>query len=171
MSALSMYEVSIPALIRNLDNLASIIQKGADYAKERELEDHVLVNWRLYPDMLPLAKQVQIASDVSKGAAARLSGSEPPSYEDNESTFEELLARIQKTIDYLKSFEPGQIDGSEDREVVLKAGSSEFKFSGRQYLSLFVLPNVYFHTTTAYNILRHNGVELGKLDYLGNPNQ
>jgi hypothetical protein len=96
---------------------------------------------------------------------------EPPSYEDNEASFEELLARIAKTIDYLKSFEPGQIDGSEDREVILKAGASEFKFSGRQYLSLFVLPNVYFHSTTAYNILRHNGVELGKLDYLGNPNQ
>lgn len=167
---LSMFASSIPLLIRNLTNLSDIIQKGADYAREHELEDHVLVNYRLYPDMLPLAKQVQIASDVSKGAAARLSGTEAPSYEDNETTFEELQARITRTIEYLKTFTSEQIDGTEEKEIILKAGPTEFKFAGFQYLSLFVMPNVYFHVTTAYNILRHNGVELGKMDFLGSPN-
>lgn len=165
--SLSMYEITIPTLIRNLGNLAAIIQKGAEHASAHDIEEQVMINARLFPDMYPLARQVQIASDVSKGAAARLSGTEPPSYEDKEKTFEELQQRIKKTIDYLESIDAAKLEGSEDREVVLKAGPNEYKFTGLQYLTLFVLPNVYFHATTAYNILRHNGVVLGKMDFLG----
>ncbi|MFK7865428.1 MAG: DUF1993 family protein [Pseudohongiellaceae bacterium] len=167
--SLSMYESSVPVLSRNLRNLSALLQKGADHASANDIDSTVIINARLFPNMLPLSSQVQIACDVSKGAAARLSGTEAPSYEDNESTFEELQARISKTLEFLNSVSADSIEGTEEKEVTLQAGPQEFKFTGKVYLQSFVLPNVYFHAATAYNILRHNGVELGKLDFLGAP--
>ncbi|MEQ8952493.1 MAG: DUF1993 domain-containing protein [Gammaproteobacteria bacterium] len=166
--SLSMYESSIPALVRHLNILSALLKKGEDHATEKGFDAAVLINARLYPDMFPLVKQVQIACDVSKGAAARLSGGESPKHEDTESSFSELQARISRTLAYVESVPANKIDGSEEREIVLKAGSSEYKFTGKNYLQGFVLPNVYFHITTAYNIMRHNGVILGKMDFLGN---
>jgi hypothetical protein len=165
--SISMYESSIPVLIRNLNNLSAFLIKAADYASEKGIDGGVLASSRLFPNMLPLTSQIQIACDVSKGAAARLSGIEAPSYEDNEVSFEELQARIIKTVKFLESIPAEKIDGSEEKEITLKAGPTEFKFTGKTYLQNFVLPNVYFHATTAFNILRHNGVEIGKMDFLG----
>ncbi|MEX2164570.1 MAG: DUF1993 domain-containing protein [Sulfuricaulis sp.] len=163
----SMYHASIPAFIRMMGNLAEVLKKGATHATSRKIDPTVLINSRLFPDMLPLARQVQIASDTAKGCAARLAGQEPPKFEDNESTFPELLARTDKTVAFLKTFKPGQIDGTEDKTIHLKIGGESLTFKGMPYLLNFVLPNFYFHVTTAYDILRHNGVELGKKDYLG----
>jgi hypothetical protein len=162
-----MYQASVPVLINGLRNLRHVLQKGASHAEARKIEPAVLVNSRLFPDMLPLSRQVQIASDNAKGGASRLAGVEPPKYEDNEASFPELLARIDKTIAYLKTLKPEQIDGSEERQVTLKLRSGDINFKGQPYLLYFLLPNFYFHVTTAYNILRHNGVELGKPDFLG----
>lgn len=165
--ATSMYQCLIPALIRNLNNLSAFLKKGADHCAAKEIDSAVMANARLFPDMFPLYRQVQITTDVSKGAAARLSGVEAPSFEDEEAGFEELQERIKATIEFLESIPADKIDGTEDKEIVLQAGPSEFKFTGQQFLQSFVLPNVYFHTTTAYNIMRHNGVEIGKMDFLG----
>ena len=162
-----MYESSIPVLIRNLNNLSALLIEGADHAIEKGFDGGVLASSRLFPNMLPLTSQIQIACDVSKGAAARLSGIEAPSYEDNEVSFEELQVRISKTVKFLESIPADKIDGSEEKEIILKAGPTEFKFNGKTYLQNFLLPNVYFHATTAFNILRHNGVEIGKMDFLG----
>lgn len=167
--SLSMYESSIPVLTRNLKNLSTFLQKGADYATSNDIDGHVLVGARLFPNMNPLSSQVQIACDVAKLAAARLSGMDAPSYEDNETTFEELQTRITNTLQFLASVPAEMIDGSEEKEVTLQAGPKEFKFTGKVYLQSFVIPNSYFHTSTAYNILRHNGVEIGKMDFLGAP--
>ena len=164
---LSMYQASIPVFIRMLGNLSAILAKGAAHAEAKKIDPSVLVNSRLYPDMFALARQVQIASDTAKGAAARLAGMEPPSYDDNEKTFPELIARLDKTVEYLKTLKPEQIDGSEERAVNLKVGGQPMTFPGLTFLLQRALPNLYFHTTTAYNILRHNGVEVGKKDYLG----
>lgn len=165
--SLSMYTCSIPPLVRNLNNLAAILQKGADHAAAKGIDQSVFISARLAPDMFPLARQIQITSDVSKGCAARLCGIEAPVFEDTESSFDELQKRITNTLQFLEAVLPEQADGSEDKEIVLKAGEKEFKFSGLSYLQSFVLPNVMFHTATAYNILRHNGVEIGKMDFLG----
>ncbi|TJY62351.1 DUF1993 domain-containing protein [Sinimarinibacterium sp. CAU 1509] len=164
-----MYTQSVPLLQRALGSLAQILRKAQAHAEARKIDPQVLLSSRLYPDMFALARQVQIATDTAKGCAARLAGEEPPSYEDTESTFDELQARIVRTLDYLQSFRPEQIEGSEQREVTLKLRSGPIQFTGLSYLNGFVLPNIYFHVTTAYAILRHNGVELGKLDYLGQP--
>lgn len=164
---ISMYEASVPAFIHSLGSLKAILQKGAAHAEVRKFDPAVLVNSRLFPDMLALARQVQIASDAAKGAAARLSGTEPPKFEDTETTIPELLARVEKTVDYLKGFKPAQIDGSEDRNIVLKSPRGDLSFTGLAFLRHWALPNFYFHVTTAYNLLRHNGVEIGKADYLG----
>ena len=165
--SLTMYECSIPIFLRYLDNLSSLLEKGASYASEKEIEHSILVNARLYPNMLPLSRQVQIACDATKGAAARLSGVESPKHEDDETTFEELQARIAKTKSFLESIVQANINGTEDKEIVLQAGPKEFKFTGRIFLTTFALPNLLFHVSTAYNILRHNGVDIGKMDYLG----
>lgn len=165
--SISMYESTIPVLIRNLNNLSAFLVKAASHASEKSFDASVLPNARLFPNMLPLTSQIQIACDVSKGAAARLSGIEAPSYEDNEATFDELQVRISKTVTFLESVAADKFDGSEEKEITLKAGPTEFKFTGKAYLQNFVLPNVYFHSTTAFNILRHNGVEIGKMDFLG----
>lgn len=165
--SLSMYQASIPMLLRGLDNLAAILAKAAAHAAARKIAAEVFLNARLAPDMLPLVRQVQIVSDTAKGCAARLAGIEVPSYADTETSFAELQERLAKTVAFLKGVAPEQIDGSEERAIVLKAHDQEIHFTGRTYLLGFVLPNFYFHLTTAYAILRHNGVELGKKDYLG----
>ncbi len=164
---LSMYHASIPPIIRGLSNLRTVLQKAAAHAEIKKIDPSVLVAMRLAPDMFPLSRQVQIASDTAKGAAARLAGVEPPKYEDTEATFPELVARIDKTIAFLETFKPDQIDGSEERTVVLPLRDGSMTFQGMAYLLVFVLPNFYFHATTAYDILRHAGVEIGKQDYLG----
>lgn len=165
--SLTMYSCSIPVFVRSLHNLSAILQKAVTYATTKDIEESVLINARLYPDMFALARQVQIACDVSKGAGARLSGIEAPKHEDNESTFEELEQRIRKTIEFLESIPEDKINGTEVKEIALQAGPMELKFNGSTFLSVWALPNLYFHVTTAYNILRHNGLEIGKLDFLG----
>jgi hypothetical protein len=162
-----MYQAGIPVVIRYLNNLSTLIDKAVAHCEARKIDPAVLVNYRLSPDMFPFARQVQIASDQVKGMAARLAGVDVPSYPDTETTFAELKARIAKTVAYLNTFKPEQIDGSENKEITLKAGAAEFKFKGDDYLVGFVLPNFYFHVTTAYAILRHCGVEVGKRDFLG----
>ena len=163
----TMYQASVPPLARILDNLKAILGKAAAHAAARKIEPAALIDFRLYPDMFPLSRQVQIATDMAKGCAARLAGVEAPRYEDTETTFDQLVARLDKTVAYLKSFHPAQIDGSAEREIVFKIGRQERRFTGADYLLAFVLPNVHFHAATVYNILRHNGVELGKADFLG----
>ena len=166
---ISMYQASVPVFIRTLNNLVGILEKGAKYAESKKIEPSVLVNSRLFPDMFPLSRQVQIASDIAKRGVAQLAGMEAPKFEDNETTFAELIDRIQKTISYLDTFKPDQVDGSEERTITLQMPNNTLSFQGMPFLLYFVLPNVYFHVTTAYDILRHCGVELGKLDYLGQP--
>lgn len=165
--SISMYQASIPVFIRGLENLSRVIEKGAMHAVARKIDPNTLLNARLYPDMFPLIRQVQSASDSAKGGGARLAGIEVPGMADTEVTFIELQQRIDKTVHFLRSLKPEQIDGSENRPVSLKARTRELSFSGQNYLLQFALPNFFFHITTAYAILRHNGVELGKLDYLG----
>ena len=166
---ISMYQASAPVLERMLLNLVAILEKGAAHAAAKKIEPSVVINARLSPDMFTFAKQIQIAADMAKGCMARLAGDEPPKYEDNETTFAELIARIEKTIAYIKRFTPAQIDGSEDRHIVLQMRSGPLEFKGQAYLLHWVYPNFYFHVTTAYDILRHNGVEVGKMDFLGKP--
>lgn len=164
---LSMYQASLPVMTRMMRNLDAILAKAAAHAEEKKIDPAVLIGSRLYPDMFALARQVQIVTDTAKGCAARLAGVEPPKYDDTETTFAELAARLQKTIDYLESFKAGQIDGTEKKDITLKLGSKSVTFTGEFYLLNFVLPNFYFHVSTAYGILRHSGVPLGKMDYLG----
>jgi len=164
---LSMYQASVPVFVKMLTNLKGVLQKAAAHAQARKIDDAVLVNARLYPDMLPLSKQIQIASDFARGTAARLAGAEPPSYEDNEKTLTELIARIDRTIEFLRTKKAGEIDGSETREIMRPVRGEPHKFSGVNYLLQYALPNFFFHATTAYAILRHNGIEVGKQDYLG----
>ena len=164
-----MYQASIPSLIRSLNNLAAILEKGLAHAEAKKIDPAVLVNSRLYPDMFPLGRQVQIASDIARKGAARLAGLEAPNLEDNETTFPELIARLGKTTAYLETLTPEQIDGSEEKSITLPVGKDTMTFEGLPFLLSFILPNVYFHVTTAYDILRHCGVDLGKLDYLGKP--
>lgn len=165
--SLSMYTISIPVLIRQLDNLSVLLDKGARHAEAKKFDPAVLINARLAPDMFALSRQVQIATDNAKGAAARLAGIEIPKYEDTETSFDELQARIAKTIAFLRGIRPEQLEGSEERAVMVKTRAAELHFKGRDYLLNFALPNVFFHVTTTYAILRHNGVEIGKTDYLG----
>ena len=164
---MSMYQASLPVFIPMLQNLRGILGKGAAYAEEKGIDPAVLVNCRLYPDMFPLARQVQIATDVVKGFAARVAGQEPPKFEDSEASFDELIARVTKTIAFLEAFTPEQIDGTESKEVTLHLRSRDVTLKGLDYLNGFVMPNFYFHITTAYALLRHNGVELGKMDFIG----
>ena len=164
---LSMYQASVPVFIRALGNLKHVLQKGAEHAKAKNVADEVLLQTRLVPDMLPLVKQVQIAADMACRGAARLAGVEPMSFEDNETTLEQLYSRIDNAIEYIKTFKPEQIDGSESRTIVLKMRSGEMTFEGQAYLLHFVIPNVFFHCTTAYNILREAGTEIGKNDFIG----
>lgn len=164
---MSMYHASLPVFVHMLKNLDAILAKGAAHAEAKGIDPQVLVMARLYPDMFPLTRQVQIATDVVKGCPARLSGREPPRFEDNESSFPELSERVKKTIAFLETFKPEQIDGTEDKQVTLKLRSGDVTLDGYKYLTGFVIPNFFFHVTTAYDILRHNGVELGKKDFTG----
>jgi hypothetical protein len=165
--SITLFQASVPVLLHGLRNLQHIVGKGQAHAAEKQIDPSVLTGARLFPDMLPFARQIHIATDTAKGCAARLANVEAPKFDDVEVTFDDLHARIQKTIDYLKTFTPEQIDGAEERRITLKMRSGPIEFSGLDYLRFFVLPNFYFHITTAYDILRHNGVEVGKLDYLG----
>ena len=165
---ISMYSTLVPMAKTLLGGLSNVLQKGADHAKAKGYDPSVLVNARLAPDMFALARQVQIATDQAKGGAARLAGVEVPAWADDETTIEALQARIAKTIAFLDSFKPAQIDGSEDKPIVLKMRAGEVTYTGQRYLIGSVIPNMTFHCATAYNILRHNGVEIGKRDFLGN---
>ena len=164
---ISMYQASAPRFARLLRNLSAILAKAQAHVEAKKLDATAFTGYRLFPDMFPLTKQVQIACDQAKGAVARLAGAEPPKHEDTEQSFADLQARIAKTLDFVESVKPAQIDGSEGREVVLKLRGKDVPFKGEQYLLGFAWPNFFFHMTTAYNILRHNGVELGKKDFVG----
>lgn len=166
--SLTMYQASIPNFIRMLGNLSSILTKAVGQIEAKKIDPAIFINARLAPDMYPLSRQIQIATDMAKGCAARLAGIDVPSYEDNETTFAELQSRIAKTIAFLQSINADQIDGSEERKVTLKLRGNEISFLGQPYLLNFVMPNFYFHITTAYAILRHNGIDIGKMDYVGN---
>lgn len=165
--AFSIYQASAPVLARILTNLSAILDKAEAHCTARKIAPEALLQFRLYPDMFPLVRQVQIATDMSKGCVARLAGVEVPSYADTETTFEELKARLKKTVDFINSFSAAQIEGSEDRVITVKAGGQERQFKGSDYLMSYVLPHTHFHATTTYAILRHCGVELGKKDYIG----
>ncbi|CAN5335040.1 DUF1993 family protein [soil metagenome] len=165
--ALTMYQALVPPAARMLHNLAVVLEKAEAHADAQGIEASVLIEARLYPDMLPLSRQVQIATDIASRGAARLADKEPASVPDTERSFDELDQRIRHAIEYLESFPREQIDGSEERSIRFKAGGEDVTLNGRDYLLHFVWPNVYFHITTAYAILRHNGVPLGKRDYLG----
>ena len=163
----SMYAFSVPVFVKTLGNLAAILGKGAAFAAQRKVDPAVLLAMRLAPDMYPLTMQVRIACDFAKGSVARLAGEEPPKWEDNEATIDELQARIGRTIDYVQGFDPSRFDGAEARPVVLKIRGEPVEYVGLAYLAHVALPNFFFHATTAYDILRHAGVELGKRDFIG----
>lgn len=164
---ISMFQVSIPVLINRLNALSQVLAKAEENAAQRKIDPNVFLTARLAPDMLNLTQQVQIASDNAKGIASRLTGRDIPSYEDNEASFAELQERIAKTVRYLERFSPAEIDGSEERPVEMRLRGGPVKFTGQQYLLNFGLPNFFFHIVTAYAILRHNGVPLGKPDFIG----
>ena len=166
---ISMYQAAIPPLVHSLSNLVGILSKGETYAEEKKIEASVLLNTRLYPDMFPLKRQVQIASDIARRGISRLAGREVTNREDKESSFPELKTRLQETITYLKTITPEEINGTETKSISLPVGEETLTLEGQSFLLYFILPNVYFHVTTAYDILRHCGVELGKRDYLGSP--
>lgn len=165
---ISMYQVSIPRFVHMLGNLASILDKAQAYAEAKKIDPATLPASRLFPDMLPLTSQVRIACDTAKRAAAMLADVENPAYEDNETTIPQLRSRIERTIAFLETIEPSRIDGTEGKEIVVKVGGKDTPYKGMQFLLARAIPNFYFHVTTAYDILRHNGVEIGKKDYLGN---
>jgi len=165
--SLSLYEVSIPVFTLSLSNLATILDKAASHAATKKVDPKVLPAARLIIDMLPLSSQIQIACDTAKGAAARLAGIEVPKHEDTEATLDELKARVAKTLDFIKTIKPEQLEGAERREIVLQFPQSTLKFTGVNYLTNFALPNFFFHVTTAYALMRKNGVDLGKRDFLG----
>lgn len=165
--SLSMYDASIPVFVRLLNNVSAILDKAASFAETKKIDPSVLVNARLAPDMFALARQIQIATDSVKGCAARLAGKEVPVFQDTETTFPELQARIAKTVQFMQEVKAADINGSEERDVMLKIGGKEMHFKGQAYLLYFVIPNFYFHISMAYAILRHNGVDVGKKDYLG----
>jgi hypothetical protein len=162
-----MYQASIPVFIRNFRNLIAILQKAKAYAAERKIDEQVLLGYRLAPDMFPLTRQVQIATDMAKGCAARLAGVEIPSYQDDEASFDALIARLEKVIAFLDGFKAAQLDGTEGKTITLKRQTGDITYQGQPYLLEYVLPNVFFHYTTAYAILRHCGLAIGKKDFIG----
>jgi len=164
---ISLYQASVPAFIRALNNLAAILEKAAAHAQARKIDASVLLNSRLFPDMFPLVRQVQIATDTARSGAGRLAGVEFPACEDKETTFPDLALRIQSSIGFLQSLQPAQIDGAEDKTISWQTRSSTKSMQGLPYLMNHLLPNIHFHVATAYGILRHHGVELGKKDFLG----
>ena len=165
--ATELYDITVPPLLRSLANLSAILEKGRAFAAETGLDPDQLLQSRLIDDMNPLTSQVQRASDAAKGVAVRLAGHEPTSMADEETTFEQLQDRIARTVEVLKAIRPEEMNGTEDTDVVITTPRGSFEFTGRSYVLGFVLPNVHFHVTTAYGLLRKAGVPLGKLDYLG----
>jgi hypothetical protein len=166
---LSIYQASVPRFANTLRNLSAILDKAQAHAEAKKIDPAVLGGMRLIADMFPLSRQVQIACDSAKGAVARLAGIDIPKHEDTELTPPQLKQRIAKTIDFILSVKPEQMEASEEREVTLKLGGKDTRFTGLQYLFGHAYPNFYFHVTTAYNILRANGVDIGKRDYIGTP--
>jgi uncharacterized protein len=164
---ISMYQVSVPVCLRFLTALSAILDKAATHAREQGMSEAELLEARLAPDMFPLARQIQIATDHAKGMAARLAGREVPKFEDAEKSFEELKERIGRVMDFISSVEVGEIDGSEERVITIELRTRTLTLPGQQYLLHFALPNFMFHVTTAYGILRHRGVPLGKMDFMG----
>jgi len=163
----SMYSFSVPVFVKTLGNLSAILAKGAAYAEQKKFDPEVLLAMRLAPDMFPLLRQVRIACDFAKGAAARLAGEEPPQWEDSETTIADLQARIARTIEFIEGFDAARFDGAEARTVTLTIRGEQVEYAGLPYLAHVVLPNFFFHAATAYDILRHAGVELGKRDFIG----
>ncbi len=166
---ISMYQASVPRFVNILGNLSNILEKAQAHVEAKKIDGATLINYRLYPDMLPMIVQVQIACDTAKGVVARLAGIDIPVFEDNEKTLPELKARVAKTIAFIQTITPAQVDGTEDKAIVTKRGDKETHYKGMQFLLGHATPNFYFHISMAYAILRHNGVEIGKRDYLGNP--
>ena len=165
---MSFYDATVPAFLQILGSLAGLLTKAEAHCQAKNIQPEVLLNARLYPDMLPFSKQIQLVSDFAAKGCARLTHSEVPSTPDTEKTFEELRQRLAKTIDYVQSFKPAQFDGADARDVTFPAGpNNQLTLKGQQFLSAFALPNFYFHAATAHGILRHNGVEIGKRDFLG----
>lgn len=164
---ITMYAASSPRFVHMLNNLSALLDKAQAHIDAKKLDPAALTTARLFPDMFHLARQIQVSCDVAKGAVARLGGVEVPKYEDTEQTIAELKARIAKTIAFINTVKPEQIDGSADKDITLKLGKQDYTFKGMQYLLNFAHPNFYFHATSAYNILRHNGVELIKKDFNG----
>ena len=167
--SISMYQASVPRFVNILGNLSNILDKAQAHVDAKKLDVTVLTGYRLFPDMLPMTTQVLIACDTAKGVVARLAGLEIPVYEDSEKTLADLKARIAKTIAFIQSVSAEQIDGTEEKAIVTKRGDKETHYKGMQFLLGHAIPNFYFHVSTTYNILRHNGVEIGKRDFLGNP--
>ena len=167
--SVSMYQNSVPVMQRLLGNLSNVLDKAKAHAAAKKIDEEVFVNARLAPDMFPLKRQIQIASDMAKMATARLAGTDKdaPKWEDNEKTIDELKARLKKAIDFIGAFKPGQIDGSEAKDINLTIGGQPKTLKGHQYLMTHAYPHFFFHVVTAYDILRHNGVEVGKGDYIG----
>ena len=165
--SLSMYQASVPRIVNMLTNLDHLLDKALVHIESKKWNETALTQFRLYPDMLPMTRQVQIACDTAKGVVARLAGVDIPAYEDNEVSFADLKQRIAKTIAFINGFSAAQIDGSEDKDIVTKRGEVETHYKGMQFLLNHAMPNVYFHVTTVYTILRHNGIEIGKRDFLG----
>ena len=164
---LSMYQASAPVFIKMLGNLKGILQKAEAHAQAKKIDESAFLGARLFPDMLAFTSQVHVATDFARGTCARLSGAEPPSIESNEKSFAELISRIDRSVEYVKSLKPAQIDGSEGREIVRQVRGKDHKFTGQNYLLQYALPNFYFHTTMAYALLREGGVEIGKQDFIG----
>ena len=166
---ISMYQASVPRLVNALNNLSHVLDKAQAHIEAKKLDPKTLLEFRLYPDMLNMTRQVQIASDTAKGLVARLAGLDNPVHEDNEQSIAELQARLAKTVAFMHSVSAAQIDGTEDKAIVIKRGDKETHYKGMQFLLGHALPNVYFHSSITFAILRHNGVEIGKRDYLGTP--
>jgi hypothetical protein len=164
---ISMHALSVELFVNALGNLSWILEKGANNAAQRKFDPGVLLGARLAPDMLPLTRQVQIACDVAKNSVARLAAQEPPRFEDTETSIEQLRKRIARTIDFVQSVPASALEGSETRDVKVPAGERTLDFKGLDFLQRWAIPNVFFHVTTAYNILRHNGVDVGKRDFIG----
>lgn len=169
--AISMYKASAPIFLQFLTALSANLDKAKAYADARKIDDATMLNLRIFPDMFPLVRQVRSACDHAGGSCARLVGLEPLSFANDEATIADLKARCTKVIDFIKGLKPAQIDGSDDREIVLKSPTREMRFTGLNYLLNFAMPNFYFHNTTAYDILRSVGVDVGKMDFMGKPVQ
>lgn len=169
--SLTIYQASVPGMLQTLNALMGILNKAQAHCEARKIDPAVMINLRLYPDMHPLTRQIQITTDQAKGLMARLAGREVPTWPDTEASFDELKARVQKALDYIQSFKAEDLEGSENREVTLPIGGNTMTFPGAVYAFNIVMPNFYFHATTAYAILRHSGVEIGKRDFMNAANR